>query len=438
MSKLLRIEHKWLGGDVGSDLERAFYADIGVSIGNEYLTRLEDTSACTVRNHLRGSAYQLAAWFAANWWRLRWEPEIPNWSKNPDWRMAHSMASVGGGFVWPNILFASDGDSLAIASRPSERTTAIEPVRYLSRMDERILATEFEQKVDAFLEGILSRLHSYRICDETLSGVWSEVQAERRDPRMYRRRKLEAICGYDPDEAPDTLLEMLIANGADLGVAALEEVAAAGRHSTENVLSQILELSKSKAPPTEGGFRGVLPMLTQTPQPTGNQRPWQVAEQFARFARAQWGLDDAPISDQRLADLLKTSPSVFDDRVKMPLSMPLALQKECDGDFDIYFDSKWKVNRRFSVARLIGDHLHNSDRLVPATGAKTSRQQFQRAFAQEFLCPFDALRARIDTEEPSDDDIQEAASYFDVSDRVVRTALVNKGELDRETLNAAA
>lgn len=44
MNKLISIEHNWLGKDVGSDLERAFYADIGVSIGDEYLTRLEDRS----------------------------------------------------------------------------------------------------------------------------------------------------------------------------------------------------------------------------------------------------------------------------------------------------------------------------------------------------------------------------------------------------------
>ena len=36
--------------------------------------------------------------------------------------------------------------------------------------------------------------------------------------------------------------------------------------------------------------------------------------------------------------------------------------------------------------------------------------------------------------EPDEDDIAEAAAYFDVSTRVIETTLVNKGELDRESL----
>jgi len=438
MNNQLKIDFKPLGRDVGSNVERAFYADIGVAIGDDYLTKLEDTYASTVRNRLRGSVYQLAAWFAANWWRLRWEPEVQDWTKNSEWRTAHSMASAGGGFVWPDVLFASDGDSLAIASRPSERATAIEPVRYLSRMDARISAVEFEQTVDGFLESVLSRLQSLDTGDETLPGVWNEVLAERRDPHLARRRKLEALCGYDPDEAPDNLLKMLIENGATLGVAALEEVAAAGRHSTAELLSEILSLPKSDAAPGAGGFHGVLPTLNNIPRPAEGERPWQVAGKLARFARVQWGLDDRPVNDEFLADLLKATPEILIDCKKSLVSMPLALKTESAETCDIYLNSSWKTSRRFSVARLIGDHLQSNDRLLPATKAKTSRQQFQRAFAQEFLCPFNALLAKIQTDKPDEEDIAEAAAYYDVSPHMVLMTLVNKGSLDREALNAAA
>jgi len=120
--------------------------------------------------------------------------------------------------------------------------------------------------------------------------------------------------------------------------------------------------------------------------------------------------------------------------------MPIALRTGSNDSFDLYFDSSWSTSRRFASGRLLGDHLHysNSERLIPATDAKTSRQQFQRAFAQEFLCPFDALVEKINTTQPGDDDIAEAAAHFEVSPRMVLTTLVNKGELDRETLNWAA
>jgi Zn-dependent peptidase ImmA (M78 family) len=85
---------------------------------------------------------------------------------------------------------------------------------------------------------------------------------------------------------------------------------------------------------------------------------------------------------------------------------------------------------------MIGDHLYfaNQEKLLPATHAKTARQKFQRAFAQEFLCPIEALKQKLETSQPNEDDISNAAKYFYVSPLLVRTTLVNKGALDREAL----
>jgi Zn-dependent peptidase ImmA (M78 family) len=85
---------------------------------------------------------------------------------------------------------------------------------------------------------------------------------------------------------------------------------------------------------------------------------------------------------------------------------------------------------------LLGDHCSFApdERLIPETDAKTSRQQFQRAFAQEFLCPFEALKETINLDHPDEECIAKAADRFGVSPLLVRTTLVNKGELDRQSL----
>jgi Zn-dependent peptidase ImmA (M78 family) len=120
--------------------------------------------------------------------------------------------------------------------------------------------------------------------------------------------------------------------------------------------------------------------------------------------------------------------------------MPLLLREAHRDEGDFYLNRAHPTSRRFAASRLLGDSLihSNEGRLTAATHAKTSRQQFQRAFAQEFLCPFEALLEKIQTDQPDDDDIAEAADHFDVSPLTVRTTLVNKGELDRETLNWVA
>ena len=56
--------------------------------------------------------------------------------------------------------------------------------------------------------------------------------------------------------------------------------------------------------------------------------------------------------------------------------------------------------------------------------------------AQELLCPYAGLLEKIQTEQPDDDDIAEAAEFFHVSPLLVKTTLVNKGELDRSALAA--
>ena len=62
---------------------------------------------------------------------------------------------------------------------------------------------------------------------------------------------------------------------------------------------------------------------------------------------------------------------------------------------------------------------------------KTERQKFQRAFAQGFLCPFDDLRAYINTDEPGEDDIHAAARHFHVSERLIEATLISNHVIDR-------
>ena len=434
----MRIEFEWLDRETGSEIDRAFFASIGLAVGEEYLTRIEDLGAKTVRNHMRGCAWRLATWFAANWWRLRWEPVPARWTKDADWRLAHSIAAAGGGYVWPNAIFASDGDYLEIAALPNPIGVAFEPIRYINLVHARITAAEFERKVDEFMENVLSRLQSLRLQDECLPELWAEVLTERHDPSATQRRKLEAMAGFDPDAAPDELLKELLEDDEQLGENALAEVAAETRHATGQALKTIRDLGRSRESPKPGGFRASMPALP-APQSVLNDgdQPWQRAGSLARHARKHWDLGNKPIESSALAKLLGTAASIFTGESTVKTHMPLGLRTEKSGTLDIYLDRPFPTTRRFAVSRLLGDYLYftNQERLLPATHAKTSRQKFQRAFAQEFLCPIDALLEKIQTTQPDEDDISEAATHFHVSPLMVRTTLVNHGQLEREALN---
>lgn len=437
MDKSLNIECEWLGSSNGEkDILQSSRAAIGIRVDAEWLTRLEDSWGNTVRNRFNGCAHTLASWFAVNWWRLRWEPETPSSQGDVDWRIAHSMASAGGGFCWPNILFASDGDSVAIYSRAT-RGAAMGSVRYLNEVSARITAKEFERSVDAYMSLVLSRLQSEGYGKSDLEELWGEILKERSNPELTLLRKLEAICGYDPDEGPAWVTEKLVKDENGFGSRALEEVAAYGRHETPCVLQRIQELAAEKKP-GRAGIQATLPECKPSWKKLAiGDRPWRRAAAIAKEARAVWGLDAGPVSDRKLADLVKTSSSAFKTSGEARATVPVAFRRGSDKEVDLFFHRLTSTSHRFAVGRLLGDHCSFplTERLIPETPAKTSRQQFQRAFAQEFLCPFDALLEKIQTKNPNEEDIEEAAKHFGVSPLMVRTTLVNKGELDRDALS---
>jgi len=72
--------------------------------------------------------------------------------------------------------------------------------------------------------------------------------------------------------------------------------------------------------------------------------------------------------------------------------------------------------------------------LGPISRTATARQKFQRAFAASILCPAAGLISFVGHENPSDEDISAAARHFHVSERVVRSVLVNKRLMDRQRL----
>ena len=99
MQPALSITADWERLNEGSPEERACFAALGILCNNQWLTEGRDGFVNRIRTGPLVSAYHMAEWLAWNWWRLRWEPQ----SNAPDWVFAHRMATIGEGYVWPNI-----------------------------------------------------------------------------------------------------------------------------------------------------------------------------------------------------------------------------------------------------------------------------------------------------------------------------------------------
>mgnify|MGYP000222865382 CR=1 FL=1 len=438
MKQRFSFEFDWLSHELGDAIERCTAANVGIRVGDLYFTELEDMAAKTVRRWMRVSANTLALWLAGNWWRLRWEPERRE--SVSDWRMSHCIAAAGGGYVWPSLFFCSDGYTVRLDSKVSECCNF--PVHYLRGATKTMSARDFEAGVDSFIGAVIARLIANNIHDAELIALWRDVQQERHDPALAAYRKMEALLGFDADECPDEIIQKLDALAGQYGRSSIEEMAAAG--DSDTILYEIDELvtqGQSIAQPITIPSCTDIRIRMKEKNARQHAQPWQRAEAVAEIVRNAWDIGPRdPISTETFSNVVELDPAFLatsgEEKDALPMSVGFRSQERQDSML-VALHRKPITSRRFALARIIGDYFYTvpEDRFLPATNAATVRQKFQRAFAQELLCPYEALISIVG-EHPSDDDaIEDAAVMFEVSPLLVKTTLVNKGVLERECLS---
>ncbi len=230
------IDFRWLASDLPDERDRSTLAEITINADGFCATAVEAIPARTIRSSARLPAVRLAEWLAHNWWRILWEPH----TDSPSWRYSHRVANAGG-YVWPDLAFSSDWNSVQVQCQPTARhETAL--VRYNNSFTTRVPSAVFIRAIDSFLEGVTGRLIMTSKEGSGLSVLWGDLMQERQDPDIAWWRQLEAAMGYDPDEAPEPLLSGIGTLMDHYGPDPVREVAAFFRDQT---VSHLQELRKN-------------------------------------------------------------------------------------------------------------------------------------------------------------------------------------------------
>lgn len=423
------IAHPWISSLHESPEVKETSAMIKIVLGGQVATKNEDIWSTTVTEEVRLSAYPIALWLASSWWRLRWEP-LPV-SDNPtlSWRMAHELGAAGFGYVWPRLLFASDGRTMTVWSAQSDSNTK-EPIRYLTTASSAMEAETFERESDEFISKVLARVDARKVQRTALHDLWEEIREERCDETTALERRLEAILGFDPDECPRDVLSFfksgILSEAGPSGVDEIAPVCATG--DPGSVIRTVVDISQGN------GISGRIDESIRSegvPAKSVNH-VWEIGWSLARDVRAQLSLDGAPLTQETLLDLFHVRKTEFDhmpiSRQRLPLG--LAIKGDNARELELFPRKRSPATRRFELARFLGDCLVSSreDKWLAVTDARTARQKIQRAFAAEFLCPIEGLKSFLD-DDFSTNAREEAADHFQVSLPVVEFQLVNNGEL---------
>jgi hypothetical protein len=417
-------------------------AAVTIRSGEDVFTRLFEADNPEPRDYLIVPPEHLAFWLVDNWWRIRWESVPPN-GMSASWRLAHQLSSVGGGYIWPRLTIWGEGERVGLMAQPDGSKSDL-PIRFVTGALKFAQGLQFEEEVDRFLD------HVVTACVQTSNpnALRAQVKAlreERADEHLAAWRRMEARLGFDPDAAPENLMDELASLVERYGASAVEEAAQAtpGRDAASIL---IREIQATRDCHHECDFA---PATVYVAGPAGvshdlQEAPWEAAERTAASLRTAIGVEGGPLSNARLAEVLGTQKSALSTPSQRTnrgnLRYGLRLRQPDRGVTWVSLMSNRSQDRRFEICRALGDTLWASnDALGPLARSKTARQKFQRAFAQSLLCPSGEVLDMLDRKSGLNDaSITATAKRYQVSEKVVKTILVNKSVANARILGQKA
>ncbi|GGJ88578.1 hypothetical protein GCM10007426_17340 [Alloalcanivorax dieselolei] len=433
-NKGLRLGFQWEAA--GNDNAESYHtmARLSLAVNGYSLTRNEDSWSRTVKGDVLVSLYPLAVWFASSWWRLLHEPH-PGKGVRPSvsWRMAHELAAANQGYVWPTVMFATDGEGIQVWSSPSDDGTE-QSVRYLnsSRFPSFVPMDDFRKEVSAFIDAVLSRLRDCGCTDTELATLWKLVRDELADPEIARLRTFEAMMGYDPEECPQLLMQSMIRMTDEVGEESLSELISAFARGKEFGSCQEKEIERfAELKGMEG--KPDIPDLATSNGVGESHAPWMPAVQDARNIRDYFGWGLEPLSNEKLLSALGISAKTVDSYTPENTSRVSVAIPQRQGLIRFMPRKKHPVARRFEYARLLGDCIfqQRDEGWLVSSDLSTFRQKYQRAFAAELLCPIEGAKAFMQ-DDYSESSVEDAAEYFDVSTTAVTNLLASNNLIETD------
>lgn len=422
---------EWLDpGAARGDELRATWARLEIIIGEHKATRvMDESSARSVRDAIYVPVYPLAEWIASHWWFLLYERT----EARPGFDRRHCMRYAGDGFAFPPLRLVSDGIRCTIEAEPKAFPNA--GIQFLETFVSSVNQDQALEELKRFVSSVCTRLDEKNIRGSLLQEDWAAICSADKDEILFCRAV--SSMGSDPYaidvEAAHAVIAAREKVSSDLLWDDLTEAASLG--TLESCVSWMNEASSklnqtSKLEPVVS--RNDLNGAAHTDRLVG----WQ---QGYIGARSLWGSGKvgAESGSGRFdwQSVIKGWEASSWQEVHQVTAAPVrsihALLEQGQDTFSFVVPVGRKVrpeSQAFLMARALGEHLwHDSAQGSHSmlTGSQSWRQQRSRAFAAELLAPSADLQQQISGSTITNDEVDELAEYYGVSDWLIRHQLRN-------------
>jgi hypothetical protein len=398
----------------------ATWARLEIYADGEPITRVEARRTQSVRTGIYVPLFPIAEWMIANWWFL-WD----EWRANGH-EPRHSLLAAREGFVLPDLSFVPTETKMEVMWRPSVSTFSARPssdVLFLSGGSSIVPKSLVKEEFRRLVEAVIERLSARQVQHSYLVPEWRAILDAEHDPEQKAFCEKAARLGCDPFDVADSVAAQIEHLGVLLPEPMAEDfcdaIPLAQMASGAEAVKTFID-SASAIALNEGRWRE----FREKSHWRGTEVPWRDGYNEARALRAYLGRS-GPIATGLDSFLRQAFGSLeirefeVSSRIEA-ISAPTQTSAPVFG----YRSHLREENKRFTLCRALSDHLASGQpSLVTRSG--TEHQQRNRAFAAEFLAPAESIRERIGGDRVGEEDIEELAQEFQVSDLVIRHQIQN-------------
>ena len=393
----------------------ATWARLEIYAHDEPITKVEAKRAQSVRTGIYVPLYPIAEWIVANWWFL-WD----EW--RTDGRDArHSLPSAREGFVLPDVSFHPTETKMEVVWHAGASGSSA-GILFLSSGSSVLAKSSVREEFRRLVDTVIERLNVRQVHGSYLVQERQAIQDAERDPEQRAFCEKAARLGCDPFDIDDSIATQIEHIGVVLPEPMVEDfcdaIPLAQMVSGADEIRAFLDSAAATAS-KEGRWRELRNGLGWQ----GTGIPWRDGYNDARALRSSLGLSAAIASD--LDSLHQELGSFEIQECAVPSRIDaISAPTQTGAPLFGYRPHLSEKSKRFILCRALSDHLASGQpSLVTRSG--TEHQQRNRAFAAEFLAPTESIRERIGGDRVGEEDIEELAQEFQVSDLVIRHQIQN-------------